>query len=464
MLAHAGRLDESPVRSTSLPNDDDGELTRSEIQAVKRASGFAARHGQYAKALEIYSVLEPRSGWRGDDVRQRLGWLAYRAGRYDLAIKHFEELESPRHQPFSLYWRARAQERAGRSEAAQKLFDELLEQHLRTYYGQIGRSRLVEAGKVELASVPCEIKAPERKNPAPLANRLAKRYGKLLPGLRRVAALARMGMLEQARREARLVGRDYTWAKYRGRHRAYRWRTRPERLWTGAPVASRRERPWGRRQRQIRAAGERLSHGLARLMRRLDLGYFAWRLGPEDRNDERRTHPRAYQQVVLDAAERFDIDPNLLWAIIRTESAFRPDAISRVGAGGLMQLMPATAARLAKRLDMKDFKWVNAFDPATNVPLGADYLSSLLKKFHGQLPLAAAAYNGGPHNVSRWLDYRGKVSDLDEFVEEIPFRESRRYAKKIVRLVSLYERAHCGKDDLVVAKKLDPTYEPYPNF
>ena len=96
--------------------------------------------------------------------------------------------------------------------------------------------------------------------------------------------------------------------------------------------------------------------------------------------------------------------------------------------------------------------------------MAAWYLRELNKKFKGQLMLVAAGYNGGPHNVALWLDQRGKQSTLDEFIEEIPFKESRLYAKKILKRVSLYERLYCNKDDRTVSFKLDPEYAAEPSW
>ena len=149
---------------------------------------------------------------------------------------------------------------------------------------------------------------------------------------------------------------------------------------------------------------------------------------------------------------------------MRTESVYRPDVISRVNAGGLMQLMPTTASRLAKELKLKHFEAEDVFRPEINLLLAGRYLQAVSRKLHGQVPLIAAAYNGGPHNVARWLDYRGKGAAMDEFIEEIPFAESKRYAKKIVRLVALYERTYCNKDDQVLPNALNTSYLPYPNF
>ena len=129
-----------------------------------------------------------------------------------------------------------------------------------------------------------------------------------------------------------------------------------------------------------------------------------------------------------------------------------------------MQIMPHTAIKLARELNVRPFSTSSVFDPKTNLTLAGHYLQALWSKFQGQVPLIAAAYNGGPHNIARWLQFRGQNAELDEFVEEIPFTESRRYAKKISRLLALHQLAYCNKDDYVLPRRLDPTFSQYPGY
>lgn len=148
-------------------------------------------------------------------------------------------------------------------------------------------------------------------------------------------------------------------------------------------------------------------------------------------------YPQAFKKWVEKAAAQQGIPEEWVWGIMRAESLYRTDVISPVGAKGLMQLMPQTARNLAKLADQKSFKVENLGDPATNIALGTQYLARLGRQFHGNLSLVAAAYNAGPHRVQGWLVSFGHL-ETDEFIEHIPFVETRNYVKKVLLNNSSY--------------------------
>ena len=122
---------------------------------------------------------------------------------------------------------------------------------------------------------------------------------------------------------------------------------------------------------------------------------------------------------------------------MRAESQYRFDARSPVGATGLMQLMPFTAQQVARVYMSRSMDGINLTDPATNIELGARYLRRLAEKTGGSLPLMAAAYNAGPHRALIWLRGFGSLG-MDEFIEHIPFAETRNYVKKVSRHYKIY--------------------------
>lgn len=160
----------------------------------------------------------------------------------------------------------------------------------------------------------------------------------------------------------------------------------------------------------------------------------AYRLG----DGERMPRPRAYAQLVEGAAHRHGIDPNLLFAVMRVESIYNRRIVSTAGAVGLMQIMPRTGRLIADQLGMRNFDTTDLLDPETNVELSAWYLASLLQRFDQRLPLAIAAYNGGPHNVRLWLRQSHPSMPLDVFLERIPFEQTHRYVRRVLSHMAAY--------------------------
>lgn len=148
--------------------------------------------------------------------------------------------------------------------------------------------------------------------------------------------------------------------------------------------------------------------------------------------------PIAYRQEVYEIANDTQLDPTLIYAIARQESAFDATARSPVGAMGLMQLMPKTAQFTAQLSGIKHAQKHELLDAAHNIRLGSHYLNHLLQKFNGNRILAAAAYNAGPHRVDRWLSPLGKERPVDVWIETIPFRETRHYVQNVLCFSVIY--------------------------
>jgi soluble lytic murein transglycosylase len=159
-----------------------------------------------------------------------------------------------------------------------------------------------------------------------------------------------------------------------------------------------------------------------------DMGTAGGFLGP----DFIETLPRAYEWLVVPAAAKYGLDPNLLLAVMRVESAYQKHIVSYAGAVGLMQIMPRTGQMIAHTLGHDDFTPADLLDPRLNLEFAAWYLSSLVHRFDGRLPLAIAAYNGGPHNVRRWIQESADGTPLDVLLERIPFTQTHRYVRKVL--------------------------------
>jgi soluble lytic murein transglycosylase len=151
----------------------------------------------------------------------------------------------------------------------------------------------------------------------------------------------------------------------------------------------------------------------------------------------KKAFPEAFEKMINKTSDNLAVPQALLWGIMRTESFFKPYAHSGVGALGLMQVMPLTAQKMAEQLSMSDFKTSQLFDPETNIKIGGKYIQRLSKMFDNNVPLIAAGYNAGPHRVYSWLRNFGSLS-MDEFIEHIPYSQTRGYAKKVLRGYYVY--------------------------
>jgi soluble lytic murein transglycosylase len=150
--------------------------------------------------------------------------------------------------------------------------------------------------------------------------------------------------------------------------------------------------------------------------------------------------PRAYEWLVVPAAKRYGLDPNLLLAVMRVESAYQKHIVSYAGAVGLMQIMPRTGQLIAHALGHDDFTPADLLDPDLNLEFAAWYLTSLIQRFDGHLPLAIAAYNGGPHNVRRWIQEGAADAPLDVLLERIPYTQTHRYVRKVLVHYEAYRK------------------------
>jgi soluble lytic murein transglycosylase len=157
-------------------------------------------------------------------------------------------------------------------------------------------------------------------------------------------------------------------------------------------------------------------------------------------------YPMPHQDLVVSYAESYDIDPLLVFSLIKVESRFSTEAISHSGAQGLMQLMPDTARWAANQLNMEGFDDTKLVDPETNIKLGCWYISDLSREFDGRLPLVIAAYNAGRGNVREWLlvgIWDGTVED----VQKVPFPETRNHIRKVLNEYEIYRMIYRTRED-----------------
>lgn len=178
--------------------------------------------------------------------------------------------------------------------------------------------------------------------------------------------------------------------------------------------------------------------------------------GPQNRWAWDCAFPRPYRGSVREHEATSKLPPNLVWSVMRQESAFDPEVVSPARAVGLMQLLPETARATAEKSHGQapyEERWLTV--PDRNIDLGALYLRELLDQFNGNVALAVGAYNGGPEAIQRWLS-KAKDETLDIFVETVPFLETRGYIVRVLGNLARYgylERGEAGVPSIALELK-----------
>ena len=159
-------------------------------------------------------------------------------------------------------------------------------------------------------------------------------------------------------------------------------------------------------------------------------------------NGRMRAYPWRFPMIekgrVINASQRWQVEPALIYGLMRAESAMQADALSPAGARGLLQLMPSTAAAVARRNGLAYANRQDLMDPEINIPLGIAHLAELEKRYDGHWIHVAAAYNAGINAVARWLDTR-PLTDPDVWLETLPFFETRDYVPRVLAFATIYE-------------------------
>jgi soluble lytic murein transglycosylase len=363
-------------------------------RALLLAALLREGEGESKRANELYASLlrrAPRSSY-ADAARWRLGWSALRDGRNEEAIDYFEALEANEKDPVAAlrprYWRIRAGEQLGEDDVDER-YAALAREFPLSYYGWRARERAGEGSDAR------SLKKVRSGRTALTETQLARPRILLEAGLDAQAHLE----LDQLFRRARGMHDRLALAQLYANAGDYH---RPQRL-------------------MVDAYTESLARGP--VPDQLELWWHAW---PMPFDEEMRG-------ATLDGAK---IEPQLVYAIMREESGYRPQVVSVSGARGLLQLMPETAERVARETQAGDVSLEDLFLPRVNIQLGSDYLSSLLERFDGRTSAAIGSYNAGPRAVAQWVA-NGPAED-DAWVEEIPYDQTRSYVKRVLRSLHAY--------------------------
>lgn len=378
------------------------------------AADVHLRRGERDEAMERLIDVVDRypSGDFAAEALFKLFWVARAEGKLDEALEYLTEIEgrwAHADDPYELeragYWRARVLEQQGKAAESLTLLERLATEHPATYYGLISRERVLELDPVRGAALNAAVTAaPAAGDPFPI-------YAGPLgtdPQFASAVELLRLGFGELVPMEILAIDRTAL---------------PPDSLRLMVLVLS-------------LAKEDRAAHGLARLWLRRDL---SGPITPARRAIWEIAYPKVFRDLVVTHSKSAnELDPDLLQALMREESALDPKALSWAGALGLCQLMPATAAGVAMQLKLKQPRQAQLLEPELNIQLGARYLSDLVIRLKGVKPFALASYNAGESAVARWRRENGD-EDLPGWVEQVPLQETRGYVKRVLRSYNTYK-------------------------
>lgn len=154
----------------------------------------------------------------------------------------------------------------------------------------------------------------------------------------------------------------------------------------------------------------------------------------------KKIYPQHYAQYINQYAKECEVDPLLIFAIVKVESNFNPNATSKSEAKGLMQLMDNTAKEVANKIEIVDASNLNLYEPETCIKLGTYYFASLTKQYEN-IGIALAAYNAGMGRVNKWLE-QGIIKADGSNLENIPYKETNMYVRKILNDYQTYQEVY----------------------
>jgi soluble lytic murein transglycosylase len=348
------------------------------------------------------SVYAPNSHWRA-------AWLCYRQRRYPDAARLMDEqitqYPAGNQIPGALYWRGRLYEDIEHDYGqALNYYNKLNASYVNSYYAALARQRITMIGSrpdvspaAALASVPT-VDDPDLTDVLPEND----------PHLIKARLLANAALNEYIRPEIQLSETSGEW---------------------GAFAEAEIYESFGENTRALQA------------MKRSKIPFFSLPVKDVPMTYWQLLLPRPYWATLENDARANGLDPYLVAALIRQESEFNPGAVSRANAYGLMQLLPSVGKELAKKNGDRHFKTNDLLNPTINLQLGTQDLRKSIDRYGGQVDYALAAYNAGDSPVHQWMSVNN-YKDIAEWVESIPYTETREYVQAILRNRELYREVY----------------------
>lgn len=406
-------------------NDDDGFLkTVDQLrqaaptspwleQALLEAGNIYLLRRDYEHAIDSYRELQQRfpAGSHASYAHWKASWLTLRMGRNAEAEKDFDEQISLYpgfgETPAALYWRARLAEEDNDLAMASAFYQKLNTRFRNYYYGVLAQQRLA---KIKLDSDPPHYALLDRVAPLATGTKVAAEE---LPAddlrVQKAHLLENGALFDLAVRELKAAEQE------------------DQGNWANAEI--------------VRMYDEAGRYDIAiEVLKRAVPDYFAVDLSSLPRTYWEALFPKPYWPDLKKFSEANNLDPYLVASLIRQESEFNPNAVSRANAVGLMQLLPKVGKGVAKQQKLKRFTTAQLFIPAINLQLGTHYFRGMVDQY-GAFEYALAAYNAGTNRVDDWRAI-GKYRDPQEFVESIPFTETREYVQAILRNANVYRQLY----------------------
>lgn len=361
----------------------------------------------YPKAVSYYGYLAdhfPGNKYAAA-AHWRAGWLSYRQGLYSDAARLFDDqitrYPSDSETVAALYWRGRLYETQEHNPArAAANYRAIVRAYPHYFYAQMARKRLESMGRVTPAAAP----GLDRFKPADVPV-LEDDFPDDNEHLAKARLLGNAGLNEYIPREIAADPDSASWSA----------------LAEAEIYAS-----FGENFLALRALKHALPYAASAQISAIPLAY--WRI----------LFPQPYWETIKAESAKNHLDPYLVASLIRQESEFNPSVVSYANAWGLMQLLPKVGRQMARQEGLKHFSTYQLLNPEINIRLGTRYLRQMLDRFDGVPEYALAAYNAGDNRVADW-QAAGPYSGMDEFVESIPFTQTREYVEAILRNIEMYK-------------------------
>lgn len=370
------------------------------IRALSLLGDVYESAGNTPRARDIYQELADRyyGSNAANTALYRLGLMAFVDGVYAAATRQFDRLRRSERRPElrvrAMYWAAKARLADGDPETdseAESILRSVQGRDPFGYYGLLAADRI---GADPWVGLPA---GPDPRPPAP----------EVLERLEVVKLLRAAGLAEEAETVVQGILRERS--------------RQPDEL--------------------LGLSRALLENGFGQEAVRLGWSAHSRLLGRWSLSVLRAIYPLAFEDIILAEARERRIDPHLVAAVVRQESAFDPTVISRAGARGLLQIMPYTGRWLADRLSIADYSDDVLFHPELNIYMGTAYFADLRRRYE-DLQLTLIAYNAGPTRARRWKSRAEFAIDAELFAERLPFSETRSYVKNIAAHIRIYENLY----------------------